>query len=335
MSGGFQPELTPSPAYFRQEADSFVCELCPYACVLKESQTGRCGVRTVTNGRPNLPGWGYITAASSDPIEKKPLYHFFPGEPVWSIGFNGCNLHCPFCQNESIAKPGRIRGKFVSPKQVIQETIDSGSKLLAYTYSEPTVHIEYILETSKLAHEAGILNILVTNGNLQKLPSLDLLESMDAVNVDLKSWDETYYRKVLGGSLSTTLDFIEAALKLTWVEITTLVVPGDNDSPKSIGGISRWISDRSREIPLHLSAYYPAGSYIRSATSVETMQDMSEIASENLNYVYLGNLGLENDTICPHCGVSVIRRKHYATSTRLISGACPECGAVIPGRFAK
>jgi len=178
-------------------------------------------VREARGGSLYLPAYGKISASASDPIEKKPLYHFHPGEKVWSIGFAGCNMFCPFCQNHTISRADSSIGTFKSPGTVIEETKSTGSSLLAFTYSEPTVHYEYLMETAKLARESGLKTVLVTNGNINKKPAQKLLPLMDAVNIDLKSWDKDYYRKKLGGNLETVKAFIQESVKYCWVELTT------------------------------------------------------------------------------------------------------------------
>lgn len=333
MARGSSNAPPPSLLYCGKENQQFVCRLCYHRCVLNSGKSGLCGVRTVENEIPASISRGFVTAASLDPIEKKPLFHFLPGEPVWSIGFNGCNFHCPFCQNARIADPLSRLGQYREPEDVIAEALASGASMLAYTYSEPTIHIEFLLDCAELARSEGLQNILVTNGNLLQEPAADLLKLIDGVNVDLKSWDTTYYHNVLGGDRDTVLAFIEIAHSCSWVEVTTLVVPGDNDFPMEIESIADWIAGLSRDIPLHLSGYHPANKYIRNPTPAVQLKELGALASEKLNFVYLGNVGLENSTSCPNCGTEVISRRHYLTSSVLNHGCCPGCGYIIPGVF--
>ncbi|MCK5251247.1 MAG: radical SAM protein, partial [Spirochaetaceae bacterium] len=180
---------------------------------------------------------------------------------------------------------------------------------------------------------AGLKNVLVTNGNLNAKPAAELLAGIDAVNIDLKSWDSEYYERVLGGNLATVRRFIEIAMDHCWVELTTLIVPGDNDHEKDIGDMCGWIASLSKDIPLHLSAYHPSYMYRKAATPVSIMENMFRIAAERLNFVYIGNLGRENDTLCPHCRAPVIEREYYKTKLYVTDGVCPECGTEIPGVF--
>jgi len=316
------------------EKDGIVtCLLCPHSCVLTDMETGLCAVREARGGVMHLPAYGMITAAASDPVEKKPLYHFHPGEKVWSIGFAGCNMLCPFCQNHSISRADSSIGTFKTPETVIAETKSAGSDLLAFTYSEPTVHYEYLIETAELARQSGLKTILVSNGNINRKPARKLLPLMDAVNIDLKSWNKDYYQKKLGGSLETVKTFIRESVKFSWVELTTLIIPGDNDYEDDIRNMSRWIASVSGNIPLHLSAYHPAYRYRVPGTGVETMEKMKSVAEEKLSFVYIGNMGVENDTYCPVCSEIVVERNIHITESLLDKGCCRNCGTEIPGVF--
>ena len=333
MSPGKDSRAGLPPLYFREQGDRLQCLLCPHECLLAPGRKGICAVRGNSDGRPELPAQGYITAWAADPIEKKPLYHFHPGETVWSAGFNGCNLHCPFCQNHRISLSGTRLGEYVRPVDLVQAVADAGGRIIAYTYSEPTIHIEYLLESARLARSRGILNVLVTNGNLNDEPARQLLELMDGVNADLKSWNGEYYRKTLGGDLETVKNFITRARELSWVEVTTLVVPKDNDSEQELESIAGWLASLGPDIPLHLSAYHPSHRYDRPATSPELMYRLATLAREQLDYVYVGNIGAGNDTNCPGCGAVLIERQFYRTRSRIESGTCPECARSVPGRF--
>jgi len=210
----------------------------------------------------------------------------------------------------------------------------TGAMMIAYTYSEPSIHIEYVMDTARLAAEAGLLNILVTNGNLNPRPARDLLDRMDAVNVDLKAWDPTYYAEILGGRLDTVREFISEACRRSWVEVTTLVVPGDNDDLDDIGSMARWIAGLSPNIPYHLSAYHPAHRYTRPPTAESVIRRAADRAREYLNFVYPGNTGFEAHTECPACGQPVIRRRWFRSESLLENGHCPDCGAALPGLFS-
>lgn len=274
-----------------------------------------------------------VTAEAPDPIEKKPLFHFYPGEMAWSIGFAGCNLHCPFCQNHSIARASPNSGRFTPPSRAVDDAVSSAAKIIAYTYSEPTIHFEYLMDCAYMASSAGLKNVLITNGNLNSKPALELLKRMDGVNVDLKSWRPGYYEETLGGNLKTVKKFIETALAHCWVEITTLVVPEDNDDEDEIESISEWIASLSKDIPFHLSAYHPAYKYTRPATSSSKLKQVYDAASRKLRFVYIGNLGIENSTQCPSCKRSLISRSSYRVKRAMLGDKCPNCGLKIPGVF--
>ena len=323
----------PETRWWTVEDDSVRCLLCPHTCLLSAGESGDCGARKAVPGALTIPGFGMITAEAPDPIEKKPLYHFHPGEMVWSVGFAGCNLHCPFCQNHNIARADPSIGRYSEAGEIVKHALLSGAGMLAYTYSEPTVHFEYLMECAEKASESGLKNILVTNGHLNSKPAAELLAKMDAVNIDLKSWDPDYYKQVLGGNLATVRRFIEIALDHCWVELTTLIVPGDNDNEEEVGDMCDWIASLSKDIPLHLSAYHPSYLYRKAATPVSIMETMYRIAAERLKFVYIGNLGCENDTLCPECRTPVIEREYYRTKSHITGRECPQCGTEIPGVF--
>lgn len=326
--------MTVKARWWKAEDNVVRCLLCPHSCSLKEAELGICGVRAGANHELTLPGYGYVTAEGSDPIEKKPLYHFFPGHPVWSIGFAGCNLDCPFCQNHEIARASAGFGRRRSPDDVVAMALASGSRIIAYTYSEPSIHFEFLVETAEKAAQKGLLNVLVTSGCINPGPASELLDLMDGANIDVKSWNTAYYRDVLRGNLNTVRKFIETAVKRCWIELTTLVVPGDNDSEADITDMCSWIASLSTDIPLHLSAYHPAHRYNRGATGADSLERLRNLAKEKLNYVYVGNLGWENNTECPCCGKAVIERRFYSTKNNLKGNVCPQCGQTLPGVYS-
>jgi len=325
--------MTQKARWWIRKGEKIKCLLCPRLCELSPGKTGFCGARKHESGGLSIPGYGMVTATSPDPIEKKPLFHFYPGEMAWSIGFAGCNLHCPFCQNHDIAQANPNSGRFTPPLRVIEDAVSSGAKIVAYTYSEPTIHFEYLMNCACRVSSAGLKNVLVTNGNLNSKPALELLKRMDGVNVDLKSWRSAYYEKTLGGNLKTVKNFIETALAHCWVEITTLIIPGDNDGEDEIESISEWIASLSNDIPLHLSAYHPAYKYSKPATSSSKMKQIYDAASEKLNFLYIGNLGIENCTRCSNCKHILISRSSYRVQTVMLDENCPKCGMKVPGVF--
>ena len=309
------------------------CTLCPHNCIIREGHYGMCSVRKNENMELKLPWHSLLSAVHTDPIEKKPLYHFYPGSNILSIGFYGCNFHCGFCQNYQISQ--KIKSTTdkqpISPEAIVETAIDRGISSIAYTYSEPVIHFEYIMECAEIAHNRGIKNVLVTNGYLNPSPAGELLSLMDGVNVDLKSFDNTFYHK-LGGKLEPVKEFIKIASELTHLEVTTLIIPGENDSESEIMSIAEFIADIDRNIPLHLSCYYPVHKYNTPATSVESVLSLAKNAEKLLNFVYPGNIGLEEiNTFCSKCGNIIVSRKGYSVSTSgIVNGKCLKCGNQIP-----
>lgn len=308
------------------------CELCPHHCQIPVGKTGFCNVRAYREGGLVSANYGRISALSLDPIEKKPLYHFFPGHPILSVGTVGCNFACEFCQNWQISREqGATRE--VTPQELVAladaARREQGNIGLAYTYSEPVVWYEFLLATMPLIRQAGLENVLVTNAFLQAGPWKELLKWTDAANIDLKGFTPEYYRRWCHGQLQPVLDNIRAAAGQIHVELTTLLVPGENDDPEQITAMVRWIAAVDPDIPLHLSRYFPNYKLERPATAESTMQQALEIARQHLHYVYLGNIGASNDTTCVKCGSTLVERNGYHTRV-LARGQCPGCGAQIP-----
>jgi len=283
-----------------------------------------------------LPFYGHISSAAVDPVEKKPLYHFHPGKPVFSIGFTGCNLKCPFCQNWAISQDPDAPTEFLTPEDAIRTAKASRCGMIAYTYSEPLVHAEYILSCMEAARQGGLENILVTNGHAREEAAKEILDRTDATNVDLKSWEAAWYRDELGGDLATVKRFLELAVERTHLEVTTLVIPGCNDSAEEIRGIAEFLAGLSPDIPLHLSAYRPMYRYDRPPTQRDTLETLANAARESLRYVYLGNVPGASDTLCPSCGIILVRREGYRVSVEHLRpaknglSACDKCGERLP-----
>ena len=272
-----------------------ICSLCPHSCKLKTGQTGFCGVRHNTGKKIEDCFSAKLSGLAMDPIEKKPLYHFFPGEFILSAGFYGCNFKCPFCQNHSISQgaPKNFSSKPqipVTPSELVKIALKEKSFAIAYTYSEPLIHFEYILESATLAREAGLKNVLVTNGFINALPAAELLPFIDAANVDLKCYTDEFYKKEIKGSLDPVKDFIAHAHNKIHLEVTTLVIPGKNDKKEEIESISKFISSLNPKIPLHLSAYHPAFNYSIPGTNRKTILELVDIAKQRLEFVYAGNI---------------------------------------------
>lgn len=272
---------------------SVTCELCFHRCRLDEGQTGACRARANRNGTVVSLNYGRLTALALDPIEKKPLRRFHPGSLILSAGSFGCNLHCPFCQNAGIAAAGtEAFTRDFTPGQLVQEALrlrDKGSIGVAYTYNEPLVGYEYVRDCAELVHQAGLVNVLVTNGTIAEKPWRELLPLLDAVNIDLKGFTQSWYRR-LGGDLETVRRSIALAAERCHVEVTTLVVPGENDSEEEMRALSVWLASVSPDIPLHVSRFFPRHRMSdRPATPVDTVCRLADLAREQLRYVYTGN----------------------------------------------
>jgi pyruvate formate lyase activating enzyme len=285
----------------------------------------------------SLPYRGVASSIAVDPIEKKPLHHFMPGTSILSVGFFGCNLRCPFCQNWEISQqePGAASRR-TEPRELVEAALRARTPSIAYTYSEPTVHFEFVRDAMRLARSAGLRNVLVTNGSLAEGPALELLELTDAANVDLKCWSAESYAKVLEGSLETTLAFIEAASRTCHLEVTTLVVPGLSDREEDVKAIAAFLAGLPGSVPLHLSAYHPAWRFGEPPTSSGLLDRLAAAARKSLQYVYVGNVSSgEANTLCPRCGRTVVRRRGYSIDTGglALSGgrvSCAACGAALP-----
>ncbi|MFW5844577.1 MAG: AmmeMemoRadiSam system radical SAM enzyme [Spirochaetota bacterium] len=314
------------------------CVLCPHHCRLKPGQTGICGVRRNEGGNLTLPYFGKVSALAIDPIEKKPLYHFHPGKQILSAGFLGCNLHCPFCQNFRISQSTAAATEDLSPDELVGLAESRGSFGIAYTYNEPVIHAEYILEAAAVARSRGLKNVLVTAAFLDEEPAKDIFSAMDAANIDLKGYNEEFYRREIGGRLDAVLRSIRIAASRCHLEVTTLVIPGRTDSPDQIDAISAFVADLSPNIPFHLSAYFPTYHYTAPATPPDTLLERAEAARKRLNYVYTGHIGGTNDTVCPHCGATLVSRSGYRVRVENLKpgaaaagyGRCGKCGTEVP-----
>ncbi len=321
--------------HWRAEGDSIVCGLCPQGCRIAEGGTGICRVRQNRGGRLVSLNYARVTSAALDPIEKKPLYHFHPGAQVLSLGTFGCNLSCRFCQNWQISQ-GSPEGQTLSPDGAIQAALDTrgrGNIGIAYTYSEPIVWFEYVRDTAALAHEVGLKNVLVTNGLIEEEPLEELLEVIDAMNVDIKSMSDDFYQRLCGiKSGEVARRTVERAFGRVSVEITNLLVTDENDSEDEVRQLTDWAAGVSPDLPLHLSAYRPAYKFEAPPTPPERLARAVEIAREGLDYVYAGNVTVPgaSDTICPECGVAVVERHGYSTVSKLnADGRCPKCGGDV------
>lgn len=270
------------------------CKLCPHGCNLSQGQTGLCRARKNIDGKIVPLNYGQVTSMALDPIEKKPFNRFEPGKQILSLGSFGCNLKCSFCQNHEIAmaSKGDIRTKYLSPQDLVDLALslkDRGNIGIAYTYNEPLIGYEYIKDSSILARKKGLKNVLVTNGFFCKEPMEELLPYIDGLNIDLKGFSEDFYNKI-GGSLEPVKDFILLASKYSHIEITTLVIPGENDSEDEISQLSEFIASIDPKIPLHISRFFPNYKMLdKRPTSLEWVYHLAKITIDNLQYVYEGN----------------------------------------------
>ena len=277
------------------------CNVCFRGCTLSEGETGACLARVCKDNNIISKSYGYITSIALDPIEKKPLNNFYPGSMILSVGSYGCNLKCPFCQNVGISlADGRdVPGtEYLSPNELAQLAVklkDRANIGVAYTYNEPLVGYEYVCDAAKLVHEAGLKNVIVTNGSVNVHILDEIKPYIDAFNIDLKCFNEAYYKDVLKGDFETVKRFIEKALSFAHVELTTLIIPNENDSEEEMRELSSWIHDLEikyeKKIPLHISRFFPRSTYSdRQPTSVYKILELAKIAREKLEYVYEGNI---------------------------------------------
>ncbi|MBR2742256.1 MAG: AmmeMemoRadiSam system radical SAM enzyme [Clostridia bacterium] len=282
------------------------CSVCFHHCNISEGKKGLCGARICVNGNVVSENYGRITALALDPIEKKPLRRFFPGSMILSVGSYGCNLRCPFCQNHEISWSKEAmrmseKAQKITPEELVyaaKRAKSRGNIGLAFTYNEPLVGWEFVRDTAAMAHEAGLINVMVTNGTAEPQILEALLPYIDAMNIDLKGFTEHYYKSVLGGDLDTVKAFITRAVKECHVELTTLIVPGENDSPKEMRALTEWVAGLrdakgntiGRSIPLHVSRFFPRFCMTdRPATDIERVYRLADAAREKLDYVYTGN----------------------------------------------
>ena len=271
-----------------------ICEICPHRCSIEEGKTGFCRARVNSGGKITCVSYGRLTSIALDPIEKKPLARFFPGSKILSVGSYGCNLRCPFCQNYDISMAAHKNTEtcFVMPDQLVEtalELIPKGNIGIAYTYNEPLIGYEYVYDCASAARENGLRNVVVTNGYLCEEPLLKLLPLIDAMNIDLKGFTDAFYRK-LSGDLETVKRTIEHSAKSCHVEVTTLILPGENDSDEEMERLSSWLASVNPGIPLHISRFFPRYQYKdKTSTPVETIYRLAGIAKKHLRYVYTGN----------------------------------------------
>jgi pyruvate formate lyase activating enzyme len=327
--------------YEKRPDSQVACRLCAHCCVIKSGDRGRCGVRENRDGILYSLVYGHTIARHVDPIEKKPLYHFYPGSRSFSIATPGCNMHCHWCQNAGISQvPRDLKfpvGDAMAPQQIVVAAEQSHSRSIAYTYTEPTIFFEYSFDTARLAHDAGMANVYVSNGYMTA-EMLDLVHPyLDAANIDLKSFREPTYRKYAGARLQPVLDSLKRLHDLgIWLEVTSLIIPGINDDPQELKELAEFIvTDLGADTPWHVSRFYPQYKLEHlPPTPPATINQAVEIGrATGLNYIYVGNLGVDGDTLCPGCGAALIQRRGYDLRHNRIArdNSCPDCGHRIAG----
>lgn len=317
-----------------------LCGLCPHNCILHEGKHGICRTRVNSHGVLYTIAYGNPCSINIDPIEKKPLFHFFPGSEIYSLATAGCNFRCLNCQNYQISQssPSVIREFNLSPVDVVKQTLAHNVKFIAFTYTEPTVFYEYVYDTARFAHENGLGTVMISNGYINPKPLLDLCPHIDAFNIDLKCFDEQSHQKLTGGKLAPVLETLKTIKKNgIWLEITNLLIPGFSDDEGMIEKMCNWLVDNGFEdTPLHFSRFFPTYKLPQlSPTSENSMIKAKEIAERmGLRYVYIGNDSLLNaeNTYCPHCKKMLIERKGFVVVRNLVrNGCCPSCGERIAG----
>ena len=322
-------------AYFYEKLDNdkVICKLCPHNCVIGEGKVGLCGVRKNIDGSLYSLNYGEITALSLDPIEKKPLFHFYPSSNILSVGTWGCNLTCQWCQNWQISqRHPSVRKLF--PEELLKIALQNKDRSIgvAFTYSEPSVFFEYIKDFFDILKSNDLKIVLVTNGYINLEPLEEIIPYVDAFNIDVKVYDEKISRLFTSASLENVKKTVEFVYDKSHLELTTLVVPTINDNVKKFEEECEWIASISKDIPLHISRYYPSYEFDADPTSFETLKNFYEMAKSYLNYVYVGNayqLDLEN-TYCPECGALLIERDGYNVKfVNCEKGKCTKCGKMI------
>ena len=319
------------------------CRLCHCRCLIAEGKLGHCHVRQNVDGTLYSLNYAKVCAATPDPIEKKPLFHFQPGSRSFSIAAVGCNFRCRFCQNwqisQAVLETGRIDGEAIAPEQIVSAAVRSDCRSIAYTYTEPTIYMELCNDCGRLARERGLANVFVSNGYMTGEAIDFAAEWLDGINVDLKAFRDDYYKDLCGARLQPVKDSIVQIARETdiWMEVTTLLVPGQNDSPEELKRLAEFLAtEAGPDVPWHISRFYPQYKYTDAGpTPLETMRRAEEIGkAAGLRYIYLGNVpGTDSEsTFCANCGRRLIERIGYRIAANDLQDAkCPDCGAAIAG----
>lgn len=323
--------------YIKRDGDTVQCELCPHNCIIKEGKSGICNARQNNGGILYSLIYKKPCAVHVDPIEKKPLYHFLPGSRSFSIGTVGCNLRCMHCQNWelSTSSPGDVFCNTLSSDDCVKLATQYECQSISYTYNEPSINFEYVLETAQKAHASGIKNVMVTNGFINEKPLRQLYQYIDAANVDLKAFDDEFYKKICKARLEPVLKTLTILKEMNvWIEVTNLVIPTHNDSTELIQKLVEWfVKNLGNDVPLHFTAFYPAHKMTNvPPTPLRVLKNAYDIAYKaGIHYIYLGNVRESSVTRCPSCGRDLIVRSGFnVMRTNLHDGKCI-CGATIPG----
>ncbi len=331
--------------FIRLENNVVQCVLCPRSCIIEDRKYGDCHARRNHEGTLISEVYGKIAARNIDPIEKKPLYHFYPGSEILSIGTSGCNFHCSFCQNFMMSQYDirrHIEVEHFLPSDIAAQSIKSKNNIgVAFTYNEPTVNFEFMIKTAELVKDKGQKTVMITNGYINSDPLKRLIDKIDAFNIDLKGFSDAFYRKYSKGTLEHVLNTIKSVSK--WnkhLEITNLVIPTINDDEDEFEEMCKWIvNETGEDTVLHLSRYFPRYELNQYPTPAEVLFQLFDIAKAHLKYVYLGNIATEihSNTICPHCGKKLIERTYYNIINKGTDdeGKCKGCGNLIFKNFRK
>jgi len=334
-----------STKYWHREPDGRLqCDVCPRHCRLREGQRGLCYVRQRLDDEIKLVTYGRSSGFCVDPIEKKPLNHFYPGSSVLSFGTAGCNLACKFCQNWDMSKSREMDtlADRAMPERLAEAAVDYGCRSVAFTYNDPVIFLEYAVDVAAACREKGVATVAVTAGYIDPEPRVEFFRGMDAANVDLKAFTDRFYNKICGGHLAPVLETLEYIRHETdtWMELTTLLIPGENDSDAEIDEMTRWVVDRlGPDVPMHFTAFHPDWKMLDIApTPAATLRRARKIAMQNgVHFAYTGNVHDSDggSTYCPNCEALVIERDWYQLGTWRLDakGACIDCGTPIAGYF--
>ena len=327
---------------YKTDNGKLQCLLCPHLCKIATGKTGICGVRKNTGNEIALQTYGILSGYSLDPVEKKPLFHFYPGHNILSAGSFGCNMRCDFCQNYHISQniPQRSMGE-TSPEMMVKAALTSQKNIgLAFTYNEPVIWFEFMRDTAVAIKEAGLQTVMVSNGFVTPGPLKEIIGFIDGFNIDLKAFNSEFYRKLTGAEIGPVKQALKQIVKSgKHLEITTLIIPGQNDSDMEMAMEADWIAEElGKNVPLHLSRYFPVFKRKDPATTQESIDRLAQIASQRLDYVYTGNTLSEtgHNTACPDCGETVTIRKGYSTELLNLddNGRCTGCGNLIYKYFS-